>query len=392
MENQPNVPNLNPSAPPTEPHKSFSHWLVVSCAILSVVGYFMISYSLALWPFQSLLPQLPQGSPVVKLEDMDKIQDNTVQVPADWKTYTNTEYGFEFKYPGESEYRLSSNSDISLVGLVGAVQSDGRGGAILLSIKKSDNSFLDTVNGMSRQKNDDRIPMYISDREFAIGGVKAHEFKYGTAIGGVFFNTIVNSSPVVIIEYKNYLGEISEKDYTEIIDQILSTFKFVDKADTSDWKTYTNTEYGFEFKYPGDWHFKQDSLNNQVGLLLLDPPEVSPNNHNDTDLPYVFMISLYPDISYLDWRRLGAKNLDDFISKYSSSVDDPYIKDIENISIGINKWYKANAGPNVFGGGEFYFIEKGNKIYEVKLFNLVGAEWQYSDVTSQILSTFRFTK
>jgi hypothetical protein len=39
----------------------------------------------------------------------------------------------------------------------------------------------------------------------------------------------------------------------EIIDQILSTFKFLDQSqtdETANWKTYTSTKYGITFKYP----------------------------------------------------------------------------------------------------------------------------------------------
>jgi len=42
----------------------------------------------------------------------------------------------------------------------------------------------------------------------------------------------------------------------EIFDQILSTFKFIDptsQVDTSNWQTYRNEEFGFEFKYPHKW-------------------------------------------------------------------------------------------------------------------------------------------
>ncbi len=39
--------------------------------------------------------------------------------------------------------------------------------------------------------------------------------------------------------------------------------------DTSNWKTYRNEEYGFEFKYPGDWGFNQkEALLTQPGTDL----------------------------------------------------------------------------------------------------------------------------
>ncbi len=31
-------------------------------------------------------------------------------------------------------------------------------------------------------------------------------------------------------------------------------------SENSEWKTYTNTQYGFEFKYPRDWHVLNNSI------------------------------------------------------------------------------------------------------------------------------------
>ena len=49
-------------------------------------------------------------------------------------------------------------------------------------------------------------------------------------------------------------ADLYSGDHRKIVDQILSTFKFISPqastTDTTGWKTYTNEEYGFEFKYP----------------------------------------------------------------------------------------------------------------------------------------------
>ncbi len=46
-----------------------------------------------------------------------------------------------------------------------------------------------------------------------------------------------------------------KRDYVSIGTEILSTFKFVS---TANWKTYTNAQYGFEFKYPSNWTYDGD--------------------------------------------------------------------------------------------------------------------------------------
>jgi hypothetical protein len=56
---------------------------------------------------------------------------------------------------------------------------------------------------------------------------------------------MINGSPLII--------SFDANGADESFNQILSTFKFTGStADTSTWKTYTNTKYKFEFRYPTD--------------------------------------------------------------------------------------------------------------------------------------------
>ena len=79
--------NFNSQVSITPPHKSWSRWLVIVVAIISVLGYFVASYAFSLWPFGYLLTPIPAPIPAVT--------DPT----SNWKTYRNEEYGFEMKYP-----------------------------------------------------------------------------------------------------------------------------------------------------------------------------------------------------------------------------------------------------------------------------------------------------
>lgn len=47
------------------------------------------------------------------------------------------------------------------------------------------------------------------------------------------------------------------RDNSETVDQILSTFKFIDQSSTENWKTYKFTDYPLTFKYPGDLELQE---------------------------------------------------------------------------------------------------------------------------------------
>jgi len=260
---------------------------------------------------------------------------------AGWKTYTNTEYGFEFKYPVEwgdvvikdgnrkdenegcdgpfGEYSASDSillydqeitfSKFPNLSDSGAPNSKSfiEGGFQLtkydpknpmLYYCKSSNSGVDLVKDRQKLINypegtiqtDSLVKKSIK----TISGFKVLYYPdwydpLGTSIsqfnkfysnnllvqGGMSFTPYYNSPEELDLEsnFKCKDGDkygqcglskwvresslaIPVRVAFDTFDQILSTFKFVEPAaavDTSTWKTYTNTEYGFQLIFTDAW-------------------------------------------------------------------------------------------------------------------------------------------
>ncbi len=88
----PAMPTPSPMMPtPVQPKPKSARWLwtIVLPAIILIAAYFIAAQRTGMWPFVSAeLVVTPFPSPSA-----------TPDVTANWKTYTNTQYGFEFKYP-----------------------------------------------------------------------------------------------------------------------------------------------------------------------------------------------------------------------------------------------------------------------------------------------------
>lgn len=172
---------------------------------------------------------------------------------SDWKTYINEKYGFEFKYPPSLQI---GGNDEELLGSYA-------GQSINISIKivpLQDFSVLHpTWKRMSpRTKNIDQInamEYYDPNKE---GSTDDKRFVY---------ISLSNQAQKQI----EIFAELGFADATENFNEILSTFKFIEKDETSDWKTYRDEKKGYEIKYPGD--------------ITEGIPSVTVTDTSDTNLP-----------------------------------------------------------------------------------------------------------
>ncbi len=169
----------------------------------------------------------------------------------------------------------------------------------------------------------------------------------------------------------------------------INTSTTASTSETADWKTYTNSAYGFSFKYPKDWTASE--LSNWPGALLtFGINEAGYEPKDGTDMPNSIRFELFQDVATLDQQRKkigGITTLKDLLDKYSNLADPSYTG-VKSKKIGKYSGFQASAGPNSFGGGIYYFAELPNKqIVQFWLFKETN-----ESTMDNLLSTFQFTK
>ncbi len=146
---------------------------------------------------------------------LKKVSDET----AGWKTYTNTEYGFEFKYP--NNWAVSESQKRSLPYLVFIVLApkdiiEDVGGFFSVAVgDETENQFSSFVT----QRGDYYV---ISKTDTSIGNKRATLYVFGR-------NDSSEQVKVVIVQREGYLLKFSNggiSNYGDIFNEILPTFKF----------------------------------------------------------------------------------------------------------------------------------------------------------------------
>ena len=146
-------------------------------------------------------------------------------ITADWKTYRNDEYGFEFKYPINLTFRESLPS--------------GTNGTVMFSNPNDGMVEFNATVFLNTEQLSKGLDSWVDQGEVLIDGQKARK---------MIAENENSTNILYLIASKNTSISFSQNNFGE---QILSTFKFIDQTtDTSNWKTYRNDKYGFEFKYP----------------------------------------------------------------------------------------------------------------------------------------------
>jgi hypothetical protein len=147
-------------------------------------------------------------------------------------------------------------------------------------------------------------------------------------------------------------------------------------ADTSkeanvSWQTYTDPQYNFEFKYPGDWVMTKGNASNSEPYLFLKSPD---DNSQGQSYPYTFWISATEgDIQTLDG-----------FQQFYAGVGENYSPTTVAGQPGLvfnTQGYKGNGGLLIT---QYYFLYKGNG-YDIVYRN------SFKDISERIISTFKFT-
>jgi hypothetical protein len=128
-------------------------------------------------------------------------------------------------------------------------------------------------------------------------------------------------------------------------------------VDTSNWKTYTSSQYGFEFKYPAEAFVNEDYTKAVSNFLV-----------TQSDNENLFSVQVYPIQKEEDIKTW----VDNFSSKISYSIT----------PIKLNGYDAFYALSNSSVADSFYIIKNGNQIF---LFDNAGID------PKEILSTFKFT-
>ncbi|GEM_PF-5557882 len=170
---------------------------------------------------------------------------------ANWKTYINTKYTFQ--YP--SDWIVTEGDAKTADHSKNTTQILNKSGSVKINISDEqpiygfscclESEYLSVnINGQNYQVKETTFGNHAVFVDFQIGKSKYH----------VLFGTGYPAGD-------NRLASISDYNLAkETILKILSTFKLTDQ--TSNWKTYIDSNFGYSFKYPADYkpYFKNGNV------------------------------------------------------------------------------------------------------------------------------------
>ena len=183
--------------------------------ILMVLG---IMVAVILWVFGRRAAQKPPSQNSVPPTVPSVVSSSTEQASSTdgTKTYTNSEFGFEFQYPeGWSFYASTFYSPFSKFNLVGASQKENGSPdpidpSILVNVVTPD--FVDRAV-ISRRN------LSATTTDVIVAGVRGVKYEY------VFEGTPQVDVDLPLGQYKMILG--AKKQYENIFNQILASFRFL---------------------------------------------------------------------------------------------------------------------------------------------------------------------
>lgn len=227
-----------------------------------------------------------------------------------WKTYTNSRYGFEFKYP--KEYTLKDTGAIVIIDDPSI--SSGPNAAldyhvVMINSQTTDKTLSEFIN--ARNDGNDLSQA----RAVTVNGIAAYE-AVSVGMTSSYSVFVKNSSYLISIGFDagNDGGlEKNKAALTENQKLILSSFKLITPQMAS--FLYKNTQYGFTFALPeswkgysvltqisGGWSWQATDINNSQKVVAQGPAIVIRNPEWTSQKPYqdipilIFTLQQWNDI------------------------------------------------------------------------------------------------
>jgi hypothetical protein len=150
---------------------------------------------------------------------------------------------------------------------------------------------------------------------------------------------------------------------------------------TTGHKVYETTNYGFCFAYPAAWTVTgaQGEGGSSWRVSVTDKVVA------DSDYPGQMRFDSFKDVKSLDVTNVGATSLKDYLDK-AAALADPIYKNVKTTTINGKAGYVADAGPNQFGGGKFYFVNlSDSSIVKIRVYT-------DSTDTAAVLASVKLTK
>lgn len=288
---------------------------------------------------------------------------------ADWKTYINKEYEYQIKYP--------SNFIIKEV-----VNNDGFGYRNYTTLttkeiiekygKENNQHHYLWIN--QQWLNGSPLENRMGGEKTTIGTVNFLKVVQGGGFspgGFTGFSTSKDDSAISIVT--SSASVLADPIFTEI----LSSFKFINRKNTTSWKNYSSLDNKFSIKYPSDWSAGKE-------MVQSTGTEIEISKSPDAK------ISIKNGIRYnQNWGR--NYTLKEWIdsNRILLKKNNP---NTEEITIALNYTeatqfnYKSSKNVYIIYGGE------GDTIYEIEASFDPLKDTIYNPLVNQILSTFEFTK
>lgn len=411
------TPVSPPTPPPVVKASKFSVKAIVSTIIFLLLAGGAAAGYIYREPLMSLVSKpTPTPAPIVTITP-------TPDQTADWKTYKGD--GFSFKYPSDFSLELSpESSDLKWINIskdeFSITINQGS-----MNSRRQDAYYGGFTYSKSLADSLDIIQRGNSTNLLKVGNIKLSDKNVQDGFRHYAYETtdVPEGNPltefIYISETDSYLIStptlsLNNNSNKELFYQILSTFKFTDAQtiDTSNWKTITDSTFGFSFKYPPTLYGGKEMQTHNKGLYYsftkIDCENVGEAFCGITDSLEFEITPL--STTYEEWKKSNILSESKFsddkkwiingIECYKQSVQEAYnVNGInaESYSFSWNQlghpyFCKVNESFNendTTGIVQDIYFAKDNTLYNFTLRYINNSELER--VFKKIISTFKFT-